>query len=558
MLDAHTDFETVDEIRDLLPYLTGAERAALDVWLSAIPPAPWHPNEGKQTLAYYSDADVIGYGGAAGGGKTALACGKAITQHQKVMILRRVGSELTGIQDYLIELFGDREGFNGKDSIWRRTRYDGKALQVELGAVPNLGDEKKYQGRPHDLLVFDEAANFLEHQVRFLMGWLRSTDATQKCQALLCFNPPTSAEGRWIVSFFGPWIDKKHPLYPTEFGKNRIAAMIPDGKGGATDIWLERADPFVIDPNTQELIYDFDPADYEPEEVVTPRTRTFIPALLKDNPHLLGTGYMSAVQALPEPLRSQMLLGDFQAGMEDGQWQVIPSRWVEIAQARWKARDVKPPMDSMGVDVARGGKDSSIIARRHGFWFDELIEFSGLDSNTGPKVAGQVISAMRDGAPIHIDVIGVGASPYDFLVEARQQVVGVNCSEGTVDRDKSGRLTFSNQRSWMWWRMRELLDPDANNGVAIPPDAALEAELCAPNFCVKGGKIYIESREEIVDRIKRSPDRATALCLAAIDTPRHNPATVVDQSRIRRSYDPMAHHSDHAASRRAYNPLGKR
>lgn len=558
MLDTHTDFETVDEIRDLLPYLTGAERAEMERLMSLIPPPPWEPNPGKQTMAFYSDADIIGYGGGAGGGKTSLACGKAIVQHQKIMILRRVGSELTGIQDYLVEIFKDREGFNGKDNIWRRTRYDGKPLQVELGAVPNLGDEKKYQGRPHDLLVFDEAANFLEHQVRFLMGWIRSTDATQRCQALLCFNPPTSAEGRWIKDFFGPWINKRHPLYPTEFGKNRLAAMIPDGTGKTADVWVDRPDPFVIDEETKERVYDFDPADYEPEMIITPRTRTFIPALLKDNPYLLGTGYMSTVQALPEPLRSQMLLGDFEAGMEDSQWQVIPSRWVEIAQARWRAMDVKPPMDSMGVDVARGGKDSSIIARRHGFWFDELIAFSGADSNTGPKVAGQVVAAMRNGAPIHIDVIGVGASPYDFLVEARQQVVGVNCSEKTIDKDKSGRLGFSNQRSWMWWRMREILDPDANNGVALPPDPALEAELCAPNFTYKGDKIYVESREEIIDRIGRSPDRATAVCLAAIDTPKHNPATVVDQARVRRSYDPMAQYTEHAASRRAYNPLSKR
>jgi hypothetical protein len=33
---------------------------------------------------------------------------------------------------------------------------------------------------------------------------------------------------------------------------------------------------------------------------------------------------------------------------------------------------------------------------------------------------------MRDSVPIHIDVIGVGASPYDFLRTAKQQVIGVN------------------------------------------------------------------------------------------------------------------------------------
>jgi hypothetical protein len=67
---------------------------------------------------------------------------------------------------------------------------------------------------PHDLLVFDEAANFLEAQVRFLLGWLRSTVKGQRKPALLTFNPPTSAEGRWIVEFFGAWLDERTPTLP--------------------------------------------------------------------------------------------------------------------------------------------------------------------------------------------------------------------------------------------------------------------------------------------------------------------------------------------------------
>jgi hypothetical protein len=206
--------------------------------------------------------------------------------------------------------------------------------------------------------VFDEAANFLEAQIRFLLGWLRSVDPKQFCQALLCFNPPTSAEGRWIIDFFGPWLDKGHSLYPTDPGALRYAAMIPDGRGGSKDVWLDDdgqmldGRPFVL--IDQRITYDFDPADYEGSkqvEIITPRTRTFIPSRITDNPHLFGTGYMTQLQALPEPLRSQMLLGDFHAGMEDDPWQVIPTAWVEAAMARWTRPLVLPVMDSMGVDV---------------------------------------------------------------------------------------------------------------------------------------------------------------------------------------------------------------
>ena len=541
-----------NEIAELLPYLSLKEKGELLALVAKLD-RPWFPLPGPQTLAYESKADIVGYGGAAGGGKTDLACGSIITKHQKAMVLRRVGTELTGVIDRFTELFGNKDGYNGQDKIWRTTRYDGKPLQIEFGAVPILGDEKKFQGRPHDRLVFDEAANFLEAQVRFLLGWLRSVDPKQHCQALLCFNPPTSAEGRWIIDFFAPWLDKKFgkPAMP---GELRYAAMVPDTERGTSkDIWVDGPAPFVLVNGQPE--YDFDPELYGPTDIITPKSRTFIPSRITDNPHLYGTGYMSTLQALPEPLRSQMLNGDFHAGMEDDPWQVIPTAWVEAAQARWTKLCPLPRMDSMGVDVARGGKDNTTIARRHGMWFDEALTYPGTTTPDGPKVAGLTVAALRDRAPIHIDVIGVGASPYDFLRQARQQVVGVNVSERALGTDRSGRLRFVNQRSELWWKMREALDPENNTGIALPPDPLLLAELCAPKWKLQGPIIYVESRDEIVARIGRSPDLASAFILALLDTPRmadiklmqnqpvdHDPYTKPARSLAAqpREYDPYA------------------
>jgi hypothetical protein len=127
------DFD-IAEIAELLPHLTPQERRQVDAIIASWNAIPWrpHPDNEPQRQAYESDADIIGYGGAAGGGKTDLACGKSITHHQKVMILRRVGTELTGIIDRLEEIIGDKSGYNGKDNIWRLKRYDGVKLQVEF------------------------------------------------------------------------------------------------------------------------------------------------------------------------------------------------------------------------------------------------------------------------------------------------------------------------------------------------------------------------------------------------------------------------------------------
>ncbi len=501
---------------DLLQYLTPEEKAELDTLLTT-DKTLWRPLPGPQSMAYESTADIIGYGGAAGGGKTDLACGKSLTQHRKVGIFRLNGTELTGVIDRFTELLNGRQGYNGKDNIWRTRRTDGVAVQIEFGSFPNLGDEKKYQGRPHDLLIFDEAANMRQEQVRFLLGWLRTTVPGQRCQALLTFNPPTTAEGRWIIEFFGPWLDKKHPN-PAKPGELRWFATV-DGK----DIEVETGEEFEHNG-----------------EKIKPLSRTFIPSRISDNPYLMGTGYMAQLQSLPEPLRSQMLNGDFTAGMEDDPWQVVPTTWVEAAMARWKRPDKLAPMDSMGIDVARAGKDNTIIARRHGMWFDVPLAYPGSATPDGPTVAGLAIAAQRDRAVMHIDVIGVGSSPYDFLNEARQQVIGVNVAEAATGGDKSGRLRFKNQRSELYWRMREALDPQNNTGICLPPDNRLLADLCAPTWKLIGQTIAVASREEIIDKIGRSPDYASAYVLALMDTPKRSILDDMGISRPRKDYDPYA------------------
>lgn len=526
---------SIKDIELLLKHLSPAELADIESMINDS--SLWLPLPGPQVTAYLTDADIIGFGGSAGGGKSDLAIGKALTQHEKTIIFRREATQLTGIIDRMVDIVGHRVGYNGADKIWREP-VPGK--QVEFGSTPNLGDETRYQGRPHDLIVFDEAANFIEHQVRFLLGWLRTTTPGQKCQALLTFNPPTTADGRWIIDYFAPWIDKNYPNRALP-GELRYAASIPQSNGTSKDLWVDRPDEFVLF-NGQPL-YEFERDQYQPQDIVKPMSRTFIPSKVSDNPFLVGTGYMSQLQALPEPLRSQMLHGDFMAGVSDDPWQVIPTAWVELAMSRWTDKNPKGEMTSIGVDVARGGQDETIIARRHELWFDEPLAYPGASTPNGPAVAGLVIAALRDASPIHIDVIGVGSSPYDFLVQANQQIEGVNVAEkaitadGSPKTDRSGKLRFFNQRTELWWMMREALDPAYDNGIALPPSQKLKADLCCPRWRMKDSAvIQVESREDIVKRIGRSPDYGSAYVLALIDTRKRKPESIAAFHNRKRSW----------------------
>jgi len=47
-------------------------------------------------------------------------------------------------------------------------------------------------------------------------------------------------------------------------------------------------------------------------------------------------GYVTTLQGLPEPMRSQLLYGDFSVGREDDAWQVIPTAWIKAAMDRRK------------------------------------------------------------------------------------------------------------------------------------------------------------------------------------------------------------------------------
>jgi hypothetical protein len=84
------------------------------------------------------------------------------------------------------------------------------------------------------------------------------------------------------------------------------------------------------------------------------------------------------------------------------------------------------------------------------------------------------------------------------------------------NRDKTGELGFVNTRAAAWWNLREMLDPSAGSIICLPPDDDLLGDLTAPKAAEpqSGGKLKIESKDEIKKRIGRSTDRADAVVQA--------------------------------------------
>lgn len=463
----------------------------------------WTPNPGPQTDAYECQADILFYGGSAGSGKTDLLLGLSSTEHRRSIIFRREFPQMKGMLERATEIYSKYGVWHAQNKRWRMN--DGRS--IEFDSVQFEEDKMRYQGRDHDLKAFDEISHFTETQFRFIIGWNRSTIPGQRCRVVAAGNPPTTAEGDWVVRFWAAWLDKNHPN-PAVSGEIRWYITV-DGKDIEVEDGKPRPHPFgKIDPRTGEI------------EIVKPLSRTFISGTVWDNPDLADSGYIATLQALPEPLRSQMLYGDFHAGQDDDPWQVIPTAWVQIAQARWTPI---PPsyIDALGVDVARGGNDKTVLTPRHANWFGQQICYAGANTPNGDTVVQAIAEATLPAKPfINVDVIGVGASVYDTGRDKGLKIIPMNGSNLTINRDQTGELGFINKRAEWYWVLREALDPLTGQELSIPPDRELLADLTAPRWKLTSRGIQIESKEDIKKRIGRSPDKGDSLVYAfAIEVP---------------------------------------
>jgi hypothetical protein len=212
------------------------------------------------------------------------------------------------------------------------------------------------------------------------------------------------------------------------------------------------------------------------------------------------------------------VLGEFHAGDEDS---VIPLAWAEAAVERWLEREaagwqgigIEWPRTA-GVDVARFGTDKTVIAIRNGPVLSELRRYSKQDTMATTGHVKGVLDADA-GRTAVVDVIGVGAGVVDRLREQGCNVQAFNASAGTGRRDVSGEFGFVNTRSAAYWAVREMLEPAASPDLCLPDDDQLLGDLTAPLWKVtSGGKIAVESKDDIIKRLGRSPDDGDAAVAA--------------------------------------------
>jgi hypothetical protein len=225
----------------------------------------------------------------------------------------------------------------------------------------------------------------------------------------------------------------------------------------------------------------------------------------------------------PDDIFRRKVLGKFPKVADDV---LIPIQWIELAHERWMEVNGREPITNdrriLGVDVAGMGRDCTCFVERKGAWVAPFeIHNSGGEADH-MKVAGNIIVRRRRQIDMYvsIDTIGEGAGVYSRCLELDKPEYIISCKYSEAAKclndndltDITGQYKFVNMRAYLFWCVRDWLNPKNETGAMLPPDAQFDEEATEIRWSFRSdGKIIIEPKEDIKKRLGRSPDKFDAL-----------------------------------------------
>ena len=200
---------------------------------------------------------------------------------------------------------------------------------------------------------------------------------------------------------------------------------------------------------------------------------------------------------------------------------LVPLSWVEASHKRWSewknggSRRKKGTPLRLGVDIAGMGRDLSTKIHR----YENVVEeIQAAARQPLMKTTGEIWNLVRHTVRgrAFVDGLGEGAGVCSRLKELDpdgDHVVSVKFSESADGlTDFTGERTFANMRAYCYWAIRDALDPEFGGCLALPPMPELTQDLTSVIWTTRSdGKIILEKKESLKDRIGRSPDYGDGL-----------------------------------------------
>lgn len=251
------------------------------------------PHRGPQETFLASRADIAIYGGAAGGGKT-WALEIEPVRHVRnrrfgAVIFRRTYPQITGeggLWDEACELYPMIAGAKMVRSDMS-ARFPSGA-KVSFRHMEYEDTKYDWQGTQIPLIEFDELTHFTESQFFYLLSRNRSMCGVRPYVRASC-NPDATS---WVAKFIAWWIDQSTG-YPIPERSGRVRYFVRDGDGFD---WSDSRDELAARHPGSE-----------------PKSLTFVPASLDDNPTMLKLNpqYRANLMALPRIERERLLGGNW-------------------------------------------------------------------------------------------------------------------------------------------------------------------------------------------------------------------------------------------------------
>lgn len=271
------------------------------------------PQEGPQTQFLQSNADIVFYGGSAGGGKTyalLLECLYDIHNPQfGAVIFRRTTKQVTsegGLWDTATDLYSPLGAKANQVDLSQRFPLGAKVTFAHMEHEKNRMD---WQGSQIPLIGFDEITHFTWKQFSYMLSRNRSTSGVKSRMRGTCNPDPDS----WVRRFIDWWIDVDGFAIPERSGVVRYFVI-----EGDDTIWAG---------TPEELINE------NPKR--KPKSFTFIRSSIEDNKILLESDpdYLANLQSLPRVERAQLM---------DGNWNIRATAGTFFQRGDFEVVDAAP------------------------------------------------------------------------------------------------------------------------------------------------------------------------------------------------------------------------